>query len=283
MKLLRRKHKVRIRQGLLRSPLRPLLAGLYRSVLGAELALHRLVARRTSDPGELADVTAVIKTFERPRRCQALIDSIRAQHPDLRIIVVDDSAQPGGFRGAETIALPFDSGVSAGRNAGLAAVETPFFLNLDDDFVFYRGTGLAAAARLLRDLPVVGIMGGAVTNLPLYRGNRSLGRRLYPTGAASLAAPGTRIGPLEVSDKVSNFFLARTEAVRSVGWDPRLKRLDHADFFSRAKGRVVSAHNPDLRVLHANDPFDADYLRFRYDLSSDGDYLTEKYDLDAAR
>lgn len=283
MKLLRRRHKVRIRQGLVKSRLRPVLAGLYRSVLGTELALHRLAARRAADPHDLSDVTVVIKTFERPLRCQALIDSICAQHPAIRIVVVDDSERPVSFESAETIALPFDSGVSAGRNAGLAAVETPFFLNLDDDFVFYRGTGLAAAVSLLRELPVVGIMGGAVTNLPFYRRNRSLGRKLYPVEAASLVEPGTRIGSLQVSDKVSNFFLGRTEAVRRVGWDPRLKRLDHADFFTRAKGRLVSVHNPALRVLHANDPFDVNYLSFRYDLSSDGDYLTEKYGLDRVR
>ena len=51
-------------------------------------------------------------------------------------------------------------------------------------------------------------------------------------------------------DKVPNFFLARTAAVLSVGWDPALKLL-------------VSAQWNGWRVLHYRNPFDRPYREFR--------------------
>ncbi len=272
-----RKLKVRVRQALVKGPLRPLARTVFHALTGAELAFQRLVLPRRPDPADLSDVTAVIKTFQRPRRCQALIDSIRALHPYLRIVVVDDSRVSTPFHHAETLVLPFDSGVSAGRNAALAAVETPYVINLDDDLVFFRKTGLAAALALLRGQSDLAIMGGVMLDLPHYGWNHSLGGALHPSAASSLIPEGTRIGPLTVGDKVSNFFIARTEAVRSIGWDPQVRRLDHADFFTRAKGRLVCAYNPALQVLHVKDPFDADYLRFRFDLAADLAYLKAKY------
>lgn len=80
-------------------------------------------------------------------------------------------------------------------------------------------------------------------------------------------ARGTRIGPLTIGDKVSNVFLARTDAARSIGWGPQVRRFDHTDFFTRAKGRLVSACNPAMQVLNVKGPFATDYLRFRFDIA----------------
>ena len=273
----KRKLKMRVRRALVKGPLRPLAARTFHALIAAELAVQRRLTGRRSDPFDLGEVTAIIKTFERPERCQALIDSIRVLHPDLRIVVVDDSREPRQFAAAETLVLPFDSGVSAGRNLALGAVATPYVLNLDDDLMFFRGTRLAAAMALLRGLPQVDIMGGVMLDLPHYGWNHSLGGPLHPTSARAKLPAGTRIGPLTVADKVSNFFLARTAAVRSIGWDPLVRRLDHADFFTRAKGRLVSAYNPALQVLHVKDPFAADYRRFRFDIAPDLAYLKDKF------
>ena len=66
----------------------------------------------------------MIKTFERPAKLKRLVDSIRRLYPGLTIIVVDDSRHPRNLPEVENINLPFDSGVSAGRNAGVKAVGT---------------------------------------------------------------------------------------------------------------------------------------------------------------
>jgi hypothetical protein len=78
-------------------------------------------------------------------------------------------------------------------------------------------------------------------------------------------------------DKVPNFFLARTAAVRSVAWDPALKLIEHADFFTRARGLIVSAQWNGWRILHRRDPFDRDYLEFRQNLASSQAHLERKY------
>jgi len=57
------------------------------------------------------------------------------------IIVVDDGRKPTelnlhGLTGVRVINLPFDVGLSAGRNAGVDACETEYFVTLDDDFIF---------------------------------------------------------------------------------------------------------------------------------------------------
>jgi hypothetical protein len=62
-------------------------------------------------------------------------------HPlvDLPVVVVEDSARRtklGRDHRLEHVSLPFDSGLSACRNHALSLVRTPFFLLLDDDFVF---------------------------------------------------------------------------------------------------------------------------------------------------
>jgi hypothetical protein len=89
--------------------------------------------------------------------------------------------------------------------------------------------------------------------------------------------PGEKIGDLEVYDKVPNFFIARTDRVRLVGWDEKLKRIDHADFFTRAKGTLVSVFNPELEVLHVKNPFDTEYKKYRNDTEADWSYLRRKY------
>ena len=82
---------------------------------------------------------------------------------------------------------------------------------------------------------------------------------------------------MAVYDKIANFFIARTESIKKVGWDPRLKRLDHADFFTRCKGVLTSAFDPTWKVLHAKTPFDSVYMDKRFDLEADRQTLWEKY------
>lgn len=272
MKPLSDRQKAWFEAYVVRGPLRPIASLAYRALISAQVAAATLVSRRPEriDAGR---ITAVIKTFERPASCARLVASLKRLYPSMRILVVDDSRSPRPLAGTETIALPFDSGVGAGRQAGLDRVETPFVLNLDDDFLLYGESRLGAALAALDQYPKLDLVGGRVIDLPLFISHDFRGAALFPTDAPSKIAPGTRFGPVEVLDKVPNFFLARTGSVRSVGWNPRLKRLDHADFFTRAKGRIVSGMLHDFRVLHVRDPFNAAYRAFRDDVAADIAYL----------
>lgn len=250
----------------------------YNLTIAAELAWHRLTDfGKTSSPDSLDDVTAVIKTFERPRILKRLIRSIRRFYPLLKIVVADDSRKPTAIPGVETVILPFDSGVSAGRNAALNAVKTKYVLMLDDDFIFFRNTALVQALELMERYPEIDILGGKVINLPFYTSTDYRQAELFPTYAEPLRTPGSRIGAVEVMEKVANFYIARTASLRKIGWDENLKRLDHADFFTRARGKLLTAYYPQLQVLHAQNLFDDKYQRFREDDAIDKNVLYQRY------
>lgn len=262
----------------LKGPLRPLAKPIFHALLSLE---ERWFAARSGPPRSLprGKVTAVIKTFERPQRCADLIASIRRTWRGMPIVVVDDSREPGDFPGCQVVRLPFDSGLSAGRNAGLAAVESEYVLLLDDDFLFDRRTALDGALALLERYPQVDLLAGKVVDLPLLITHETNNAQLFGNPPVPIIAPGTKIGPMVVRDKVPNFFLARTEAVRAIGWDPGLKLLEHADFFTRARGRIVSAEWDGWRILHRRDPFDRRYRVYRDNVASSLDHLQRKYGL----
>ena len=261
---------------LVRGRLRTIARPAYRAVLGVQVAAASLLSRRP-EAVDTSGITAVIKTFERPKACARLVRSVQRLYPAMPIVVVDDSLEPRPIPGTSLVSLPFDSGVGAGRQAGLDHVRTPFLLNLDDDFLLYRGTHLAAALDALSRHRQLDLIGGRVIDLPLFITHDFRRASLFATDATPKVAPGIRFGNVEVLDKVPNFFLARTDAVRAVGWNPRLKRLDHAEFFTRAKGRIVSGLLDEFRVLHLRDPFDLGYRAFRDDLAADVAYLRAAY------
>lgn len=264
-------------------PLRPLGRPLVRGAIAGELAAVSFVdwlSRSNSPAGSVdlgAHLTAVIKTFERPRLLHRLVDSIRRTTPSLSLVIVDDSRDPVDIEGVDLVKLPYDSGVSAGRSAGLDRVRTEYVLMLDDDHVFYRRTNLWPTLGLMADHPEIDIVGGAVVNLPTFHTHNYGAEELFPTDVTPVVPLGTRIAGLPVYDKVASFFVGRSDRVRQVNWDPRLKRMEHADFFTRARGVLTTVFNADLRCLHAQDRFDAAYMAKRLDLAADRTLLGHRW------
>ncbi len=253
-----------------RPPLRWVAVPTYSALVTSELALQRFIDRVAPPRSAgLDDVTVMIKTFERPHALARLVESIRRLYPALRVIVVDDSRAPTRLPGVETVVLPFDSGVSAGRNAGLARVQTPYFVLADDDFVFCRRTRLARTVAIMRAHPSIDVAGGVVVD-PRHR--RALG------GGPEDPGPRGSIGGLERRELIRNFFVGRTESVRRIGWDDALKRVDHADFFGRARGVLTVVEDPELVVLHAKTPFDTRYMAHRLDVAFDMALLRRRWD-----
>jgi hypothetical protein len=260
---------------------RSIAAVLHRSLVAEELLVERLLdalAPSTMDDEPLdGQMTALVKTFERPHILRRLVASIRRLYPALPIVVVDDSREPVSLAGVKTVTMPYDSGISAGRSEGLRHVTTPYVLVLDDDFVFYRRTRLGPALALMERHPEIDIMGGQVIDLPLLRVRPLPHGAVFPTAATPLVPIGSLLGGLRVVAKVPTFYVARRDRLALVGWNPRLKRLDHADFFTRALGVVTTVFNPELRCLHARTPFDTEYMRKRLDLVDSLHTLEQRY------
>lgn len=257
-----------VRQALVAGPARRVAAPVHDALVAAQLALAArvpVVPTREVD----ARLTLVIKTFERPAALRRLVASIRRMYPTVPIIVVDDSRVPTELPAVETIVLPFDQGVSAGRQAGIDRVRTPYVMMLDDDFVFYRGTQLPRVLDTLERQPRIDLVGGQLIDLPYLRFREPPLGKIFPTRAIPKEPIRSTIDGLLVCDKVANFYVARTDAVRRVGWTPQLRRVDHADFFTRALGVIVSVFDRELRAFHAQTPFDAAYMAHRNDTARD--------------
>ena len=77
--------------------------------------------------------------------------------------------------------------------------------------------------------------------------------------------------------KVTNLFLVRTEPYKRLGYDDRIRMIDHHEFFMRAAGNIVSAMDISASVFHYHNPFDAHYSPYRSDYLNDAAYIREKY------
>jgi glycosyltransferase involved in cell wall biosynthesis len=216
-------------------------------------------------PAEVASrVTILIKTFQRPRTVNAAIASIRRFYPSVPIIVADDSEEPVTIDDNTAIVhrMPFDSGTAKGRNFLLSQVRSEYFLMIDDDNLFTRETRLERMIQILRTeaFDILGCL--------IYEGTLSLygpakKRRAIidfqmdldlKDGVLRFLEPEKDYGrPAIRCDLVHQFFLARTETVRSSGgWDDRLKTADHTDFFLRMKNaRLKVGFTPLVAARHA--------------------------------
>jgi len=258
----------------------PLRAAYRVATAGALVAVRgvdRLAAER-ADPAERAEsartVTMVVKTFKRPDVARRLVRSARTVF-DGRIVVADDSPTPMTFEDplVDVIAMPFNSGVSVGRNAALDAVDTEFVLVTDDDLVFTAATDVDAARRRLEAYPEVDAVGFVRVELPRWMAHDFGPDALLKGHREPLRPWGELVGGLPVRLKIEQTYLARTEAIRRVRWDPRIRMVDHADFFSRAAGEIVVVLDQAIRAYHARTPFDPEYTRYRLDIAPDQAYL----------
>ena len=207
----------------------------------------------TFEQDDLTDITLLVKTFERPDSLMRLMRSIRRFYPTIQVLIVDDSRCPLQIPGETILQMDFDSGISAGRNAGLKCVQTPFFVLLDDDYEFFEKTSIHKLVAPVRS-GCYDIVCGAwedkvLTDAPIVKRLeydpphevRIVGRRVRHDDAAYIDC---EIG--------HNFFAARTETIQGLGgWDPALKIKEHWDFFLRAKlAGLKCAVVPEVSVWH---------------------------------
>jgi hypothetical protein len=209
----REKMRNMLRRLLIKGPARNMSRILFNALISVELAAQRGldIFQTPNEPLPPRQITAIIKTFNRTQELAQLVKSIQRVQPDLEIIIADDSRESTRFPGVTTLVLPFNCGISAGRNAALDIVHTPFVLILDDDFVFYRKTRLAGALRILQQTPQIDIMGGKVINLPECRPHDYRDAALFPASRAPTFPKGSLLAGLPVYDKVANFFIGRTD------------------------------------------------------------------------
>jgi hypothetical protein len=191
---------------------------------------------------DLSKLTAIIRTFERPKALHRLVKSIRHFHPALKVLVADDGIEATSCKQADYFRLPSEKGQAAALNALLARVRTPYFLVLEDRAELHGSSQLANLLELVttdRLDVAAGSLIACETKLWLFTKRKPLSQH----GLLEIA--GDRLALLAGSrsqgegfwwcDLVGNFFVARTDRVRTMGgWDPELHNEAREEFFFRA-------------------------------------------------
>lgn len=205
------------------------------------------------------DLTIVVKTLMRPRALDMLLTSIWARYSDVKIFVADDSPVPIKRTDVDNyFILPFDSGLSYGRNFLLEKVETKYVMVLDDDTVFTDDTELAWPLRVLEEHHDIDLVGGR------YLPEKFYGKQVIERGVLirDLEIYNGIVDGFPVYDFTANFFVARTEKIREIRWDESLKIQEHMDFFWRAKQRLICTHLPYFSSQNSHLESEG-YARFR--------------------
>lgn len=198
------------------------------------------------------NVSIIVKTFEREENLKNLLDSIQKTIPESIVIVCDDSREPYAPRicklyehlSISCITLPYDSGLSCGRNALLGAAKTDYIVLCDDDFIFDARTNIPKALELMLNKDV-DILGGALYNIKSFFKKRGVYYSMVGYFEDENEYIKTRIknncrSKFVRCDLVQNFFIAkRLVLLENNGWNPSLKLAEHGEFFYRMKNSGV--------------------------------------------
>ncbi len=236
---------------------------------------------------DFADTTVCVTVLFRFHLLERFLESVRQYYPEIAIVVADNSFHPidwGGdeflrFReivcryAARPVLLPFNSGVSATRNAAVAAAETPYVIVCEEDFQFTSRTKLEKMLRPIR-AGLADVVGG----LEQYTNpaNGWLQASVPPDKPATVqyAADVDFIGEaphrqLQFSpvdhesrtqlagvvcrraDVIHNFYAAARSAYLQSPCDPALKVCEHLDHFLRLKRDAARVYyTPEAIVEH---------------------------------
>ncbi|XP_066473023.1 beta-1,4 N-acetylgalactosaminyltransferase 1 [Tiliqua scincoides] len=238
-------------------------------------------------------VTIATKTFLRYDKLRTLIDSIRKFYPTVTIIIADDSKTPEHVQGPhiEQYFMPFGKGWFAGRNLAISQVTTKYVLWVDDDFIFTPRTKVEKLVDVLEKTSL-DLVGGAVREITGYTATY---RQRISVQAGNEEGDCLHIRQgyhhiiegfpdCVVTDGVINFFLARTDKVLQVGFDPRLNRVGHLEFFIDGLGMlhvgscssVVVNHASKLKLPWLKTEREKQYAKFRYPSSTDNSMITKQ-------
>ncbi|OAD22917.1 beta-1,4-N-acetyl-galactosaminyl transferase 1 [Candidatus Thiomargarita nelsonii] len=189
-----------------------------------------------------------------------MVKSIRKYYDKIPIIVVDDSEKalsPIFPEISEYYHLPFDQGLSYGRNYALNKVKTKYVLICDDDMVFTKKTRLERMYQVLgkTDFSIVScnlidhkINSELRRGILRYEGTFEVENGMYKLFLGKNRGFKDR---LPLYDIVRNFFMAKTEKIGEKPWDERLKVIEHEDFFLTMKEKnLLCTKLDDVFVCH---------------------------------
>jgi len=218
------------------------------------------------------NVTFIYKSFNRQKQAKQLYHCVKSYYPNVKIIIADDSKEPLDL--PDVIHLPFNSGLSKGLIAALEQVQTPYVMRMDDDELLTPASKIHEELKYLQEHAQVDLVGIQ----PMKNAKKSAASYASVTMNKELIIPaGTVIDGKTVVYKTPNVFLARTEKLRLVGYDPNIRMIDHHEFFYRAAGVLVCVQDEEASILHLHYRFDKKYNPYRKDYGDDKIYIAVKH------
>lgn len=196
-----------------------------------------------------------IKTFMREETLFKTLDSIEKYFPyAYRLYIADDGGisdekeyryQQLEIQGHVVIRLPFNSGLSFGRNAIVQRVIEPYVLIMDDDILLTDSESIEKMKQVLDSSEDIGLCAGMIylPNGECFGGHNYSRGIMLEINKGALFRHSSR-GKLakadgilfNYADQVVNFFLAKRAVFKSVTWDSRIKiEFEHIDFFLQLK------------------------------------------------
>jgi GT2 family glycosyltransferase len=252
------------------------------------------IAVTTQDVVDRCEV--VVKSFRRHNALDKFLRSLWARYPGLPVLIADDSFAAGEKPPAlvETIRslpnvrwfqMPFDSGLSAGRNLCVREATRDIILLADDDYVVTEETRLERLLAVLDARSDVSLVAGCIRNgvgLPVTQWAGHMKLTSNSMIVEPLASAWRRDGGIRNrdADLTWNFFAARRGSLLSVPWDDRLKIAgEHVDFFmSRKKAGERSAFTDEVVIVHEKQ-HPAGYSQFRNRTAKFYDLMQKKWGL----
>lgn len=225
----------------------------------------------------LSKVTIAITTFLRPGYLEQAVLGCLKNFPECpRVIACDDGGYTKGFN---MVPLPFDTGLTAKRNAAVSATKTPYVLMASDDYDFrgpYVRTGVERLVATLDAHREVSVAVGTF-NRKWYQGflEYEPGEYIKEIALSQKAQPtyGTPYPAYKVDIGI-NYFVARTSALRECPWDESIRPIggEHADWFlslKKQKKTVVWVRDCYIDSMPRNPTWEAPeykYYRWRAEL-----------------
>jgi len=243
-----------------------------------------------------SEITVGVKTFMRTAKVRACLESL-ARHPWREVIVADDGeidsereamyAEAAARLPLRLLRLPFDTGLSAGRNEIVRQCTTAYLLMLDDDQTVPANIG--QLAEVLDENPGM----GGVSCVWREHGARKCtacdiqiaGRKVVKAIVGDCSIHSTSSGQrYALFDFIPNSTLFRTACLREQPWDPYYKiGKEHLDFYLAHKqlGHWRFAVSLDVEIGHHPEGAQSGYKAFRHGerVKVSERYFLQKFDI----
>ncbi|XP_078581534.1 beta-1,4 N-acetylgalactosaminyltransferase 2-like [Branchiostoma floridae x Branchiostoma japonicum] len=187
----------------------------------------------------------------------------------MRVVVADDNKPIEDLQSehVDHYVMPFASGWFGGRNLAVSQVTTPYLLWLDDDFVFTEDTKLEIMAGVL-DNSNLDVVSGVAGEMNLVTTRMKLIPSTNDDNGYCISHKSGNYGQVPgfpdcyLTTKVYNFFMGRSDEVRSVGFYPAYSRYADREFYLEALGKLRMAACKGVHIGH-NRTRNPEYNRYR--------------------